>query len=257
MVSLQNKVCLVTGGARGIGRATVEKCSRSGAQVAFFDLDADGGEAVQKGLREERLDVHFLPCNVTAEQEVADAVRDVLEKFGRIDALVNNAGINAYFDATRMTESDWDKVFAVDLKAVWLCSKYVLPIMQRAGSGSIVNISSIHAHMTTKNMFPYAAAKSGVVGLTRSLALDYGADNIRVNAVCPGWVRTHLVQEWIDMQPDPEAAEASVLAVHPLGRIAEPGEIANFIAWLASDDASFMTGADLLIDGGLSARFST
>lgn len=256
-MSLQGKVCLITGGARGIGRATVEKCSSSGARVAFFDLDVGGGEALKKGLREERLDVHFWPCNVTAEQEVADAVGAVLETFGRIDTLVNNAGINAYFDATRMTESDWDKVFAVDLKAVWLCSKYVLPIMQRAGSGSIVNISSIHAHMTTKNMFPYAAAKSGVVGLTRSLALDYGADNIRVNAVCPGWVRTHLVQEWIDMQPDPEAAEASVLAVHPLGRIAEPGEIANFIAWLASDDASFMTGADLLIDGGLSARFPT
>ncbi|MBA3349017.1 MAG: SDR family oxidoreductase [Actinobacteria bacterium] len=241
----------------GIGRATVEKCARSGARVGFWDLNDAAGEALAKDLQKEGLEARFWPCDVTVDQQVKAAVGAVLEAFGQIDALVNNAGVNAYFDATQMTESDWDKVFAVDLKAVWLCSKYVLPAMQEAGSGSIVNISSIHAHMTTKNMFPYAAAKSGVVGLTRSLALDYGADNIRVNAVCPGWVRTHLVQEWIDMQPEPAAAEASVLAVHPMGRIADPAEIANFVAWLASDEASFMTGADLLIDGGLSARFPT
>lgn len=256
-MSLTGKVCVVTGGARGIGRATVEKCARDGARVGFWDLEVAAGQALADVLGKEGLEARFWPCDVTAEQQVEAAVEAVLDAYGRIDALVNNAGVNAYFDATRMTESDWDKVFAVDLKAVWLCSKYVLPVMQQAGSGSIVNISSIHAHMTTKNMFPYAAAKSGVVGLTRSLALDYAADNIRVNAVCPGWVRTHLVQEWIDMQPDPAAAEASVLAVHPLGRIAEPAEIANFVAWLASDEASFMTGADLLIDGGLSARFPT
>ncbi len=256
-MSLTGKVCVVTGGARGIGRATVEKCARDGARVGFWDLEVAAGQALAEVLGKEGLEARFWPCDVTTEQQVEAAVEAVLDAYGRIDALVNNAGVNAYFDATRMTESDWDKVFAVDLKAVWLCSKYVLPVMQQAGSGSIVNISSIHAHMTTKNMFPYAAAKSGVVGLTRSLALDYGADNIRVNAVCPGWVRTHLVQEWIDMQPDPAAAEASVLAVHPLGRIAEPAEIANFVAWLASDEASFMTGADLLIDGGLSARFPT
>ncbi len=256
-MSLTGKVCVVTGGARGIGRATVEKCARDGARVGFWDLEVAAGQALAEVLGKEGLEARFWPCDVTAEQQVEAAVEAVLNAYGRIDALVNNAGVNAYFDATRMTESDWDKVFAVDLKAVWLCSKYVLPVMQQAGSGSIVNISSIHAHMTTKNMFPYAAAKSGVVGLTRSLALDYGADNIRVNAVCPGWVRTHLVQEWIGMQPDPAAAEASVLAVHPLGRIAEPAEIANFVAWLASDEASFMTGADLLIDGGLSARFPT
>jgi NAD(P)-dependent dehydrogenase (short-subunit alcohol dehydrogenase family) len=241
-VNLEGKVCVITGGARGIGRATVEKCARSGARVGFWDLEAGAGGTLAKALQEEGFEARFWPCDVTVEQQVEEAVRAVLDAFGRIDALVNNAGVNAYFDAIQMTESDWDKVFAVD---------------QKAGSGSIVNISSIHAHMTTKNMFPYAAAKSGVVGLTRSLALDYGAHNIRVNAVCPGWVRTHLVQEWIDMQPDPEAAEASVLAVHPLGRIADPAEIANFVAWLASDEASFMTGADLLIDGGLSARFST
>jgi NAD(P)-dependent dehydrogenase (short-subunit alcohol dehydrogenase family) len=128
--------------------------------------------------------------------------------------------------------------------------------MKAARRGSIVNIASIHATMTTAGMFPYAAAKSGIVGMTRSLALDYGPYGIRVNAICPGWTRTRLVEEWLAKQPDPEAALRHVNEVHPLRRIASPAEIANLIAFVASDEASFITGAALAIDGGLSARFA-
>lgn len=253
---LQDKVAVVTGGAQGIGQAIVEKFHSEGARVVFFDRDEAKGAATAASFSGEH-SPRFMACDVTVEAEVEAATRATLGEYGQLDILVNNAGINAYFDAVTMTEAEWDHVFAVDLKGAWLCTKHALPALRRSGTGSIVNIASIHAFMTTYGMFPYAAAKAGVVGMTRSLALDCGADNIRVNAVCPGWTRTALVQEWLDRQPDPGVAEASVLAVHPLGRVGTPAEIANVVAFVASDEASFITGAALLIDGGLSARFAS
>jgi NAD(P)-dependent dehydrogenase (short-subunit alcohol dehydrogenase family) len=165
--------------------------------------------------------------------------------------------VNAYLDATTMSESDWDGVFAVDLKAAWLTCKHVLPHLMAKRGGAIINISSIHARLTSPGMFPYAAAKAGVEGLTRSLALDYGPYNVRVNAVAPGFTRTHLVEEWLAQQPDPRAAEQAVLAQHPLGRMAEPAEVAAVVVFLASDLASAVTGAVVSVDCGLSARFAS
>jgi NAD(P)-dependent dehydrogenase (short-subunit alcohol dehydrogenase family) len=257
MRGLAGKIAVVTGGARGIGRATVERFVEEGSSVAFLDLDEETGVAFAHELEGLGAQVLFLPSDVTAEQQVATAMQATSERFGALDVLVNNAGVNAYFDAARMTEAEWQRVFDVDLKGAWLCVKHALPLMLEHRRGSIVNIASIHAFMTTEGTFPYAAAKSGLVGLTRSLALDYGKDNIRVNAVCPGFVRTQLVQEWLERQPDPAAAERDVLAAHPLGRIGTPEEIASLVAYLASDDASYITGATLLVDGGLSARFAS
>lgn len=252
---LVGKVAVVTGGAQGIGRATVEKMHAEGAHVAAYDIDVGRGAALESAFGAERPPL-FVRCDVTSEAEIVDAFARVRDRFGRLDILVNNAGINAYYDAATMTQAEWESVFAVDLKGAWLCAKQAIPALRAAGGGSIVNVASIHAFMTIAGMFPYAAAKSGLVGLTRSLALDLGADNIRVNAVCPGWTRTQLVQEWFDLQPDPVAAEAEVLRVHPLGRIGTPAEIANVIAFLASDEASFVSGAAWLIDGALSAQFA-
>ena len=251
---LAGKVALVTGGAQGIGRAIVEKLAREGARVTFVDLEEEAGAAVA---RELGAGVAFLRADVTREREVKDATEEIVRRAGRLDVLVNNAGVNAYFDATAMTEAEWDAVFAVDLKGAWLCAKHALPAMKRAGGGSIVNIASIHASLTIAGMFPYAAAKSGLVGLTRSLALDYAPDNIRVNAVLPGWTRTRLIEEWFRKQPDPAEAERKVLAVHPLGRLSTPMEVANLVAFVASDEASAITGAALAVDGGLGARFAT
>lgn len=236
---LAGKIAIVTGGARGIGRAVVEKFEAEGATVVSFDLA--GAE----------------PVDVTRDADVAAAVGRVIASHGRVDILVNNAGVNAYFDATTMTEAEWDQVFAVDLKGAWLCAKHVLPGMKRARGGSIVNIASIHASLTIAGMFPYAACKSGLIGLTRSLALDYADQNIRVNAVSPGWTRTHLVEEWFRLQPDPAAAEASVMRVHPMKRIATPIEVANLVAFVASDEASAITGASLAVDCGLGIQFAT
>jgi NAD(P)-dependent dehydrogenase (short-subunit alcohol dehydrogenase family) len=254
---LAGKVAVVTGGAQGIGHAIVEKLAQEGARVSFLDLDEAGGAATARELGGRGPGVSFARADVTREGEVKSALEQVVRRDGGLDVLVNNAGVNAYFDATAMTEAEWDAVFAVDLKGAWLCSKHALPAMKRAGHGSIVNIASIHATLTIAGMFPYAAAKAGLVGLTRSLALDYAPAGIRVNAVLPGWTRTRLVEEWFRMQPDPAEAEKKVLAVHPLGRLATPMEVANLVAFVASDEAAAITGAALAVDGGLSARFAT
>jgi NAD(P)-dependent dehydrogenase (short-subunit alcohol dehydrogenase family) len=253
---LTGKVALVTGGAQGIGRAIVEKFAQEGARVSFLDREEAAGAATAREL-DHGGSVAFIRADVTREAEVKAAVEAVVGRSGRLDVLVNNAGVNAYSDATEMTEREWDAVFAVDLKGAWLCAKHALPAMKRAGSGSIVNIASIHANLTIAGMFPYAAAKSGLVGLTRSLALDQAPANIRVNAVLPGWTRTRLIEEWFGKQPDPAEAERRVLAVHPLGRLSTPMEVANLVAFVASDEASAITGATLAVDGGLGARFAT
>ena len=253
---LKDKVVLVTGAARGIGRAIAERVVAEGGQVAALDI-ADAGSAVADELVAQGGRAMFARADVRLEDEVARAVRSALEHFGAIDVLVNNAGVNAYLDATAMSESDWDDVFAVDLKAAWLTCKHVLPHLMAKRSGAIVNISSIHARLTSPGMFPYAAAKAGVEGLTRSLALDYGPHNVRVNAVAPGFTRTYLVEEWLAQQPDPRAAEQAVLAQHPFGRMAEPAEVAAVVVFLASDLASAVTGAVVSVDCGHSARFAS
>jgi len=255
MRRLAGKVAFVTGGARGIGRAIVEKFAEEGALVTFVDLDEAAGREVVRSAGADV--VEFRRADVTAEGDVRHAIEAVAAARGTVDVLVNNAGVNAYFDATEMTEAEWDRVFAVDLKGAWLCAKHALRAMKRAGRGSIVNIASIHATLTMAGMFPYAAAKSGIVGLTRSLALDYAPMGIRVNAVLPGWTRTRLVEEWFAMQPDPVEAERHVLDVHPLRRIATPAEIANLVAFVASDEASAITGAALAADCGLGIQFAT
>jgi NAD(P)-dependent dehydrogenase (short-subunit alcohol dehydrogenase family) len=254
---LDGKTTLVTGGARGIGRAVVEKFVAEGAAVTFIDLDEAIGRDLARDLTSGGARVRFERADVTVESDVQRAVTAASSGGGAIDVLVNNAGVNTYFDATEMTEAEWDGVFAVDLKGAWLCTKHALPGMKRGRRGSIVNIASIHATLTIAGMFPYAAAKSGIVGMTRSLALDYAPLGIRVNAVLPGWTRTRLVEEWFAMQPDPAAAEAHVNAVHPMRRIATPAEVANLIAFVASDEASAITGASLAIDCGLGVQFAT
>lgn len=262
MQRLANKVVIVTGGARGIGRAVVEKCRREGAAVTSLDHDeATAARAAAEWAEETNVGGGpapvFIKTDVTREADVERAVGQVLARHGRVDVLVNNAGVNAYADAASMTEAEWDAVFAVDLKGAWLCAKHVLPGMRRRKSGSIVNISSIHATLTIAGMFPYAAAKSGLIGLTRSLALDCARDGIRVNAVSPGWTRTHLIDEWFKLQPNPAEAEASILRVHPMGRIASTEEVANVVVFVASDDASAMTGASVPVDCGLGVQFAT
>jgi NAD(P)-dependent dehydrogenase (short-subunit alcohol dehydrogenase family) len=250
---MRDEVAIVTGGSRGIGLATVDLFLACGASVVFCGRDKEAGEEAMDSLgNAER--AHFEPADVSVEADLQRVGISCRERFGEATVLVNNAGVNANFDAVAMTEAEWDRFFGIDLKAAWLAAKQVLPAMRKAKRGSIVNVSSLHGFATLEGFFPYAAAKSGLVGLTRSLALDYGPDGIRVNCVAPGFVRTRLVQESIDRADQPEEAERGMVAGVALGRIGEPREIARTICFLASDDASYVTGASLLVDGGLTAR---
>jgi NAD(P)-dependent dehydrogenase (short-subunit alcohol dehydrogenase family) len=251
---LEGRVLVVTGGARGIGRAIVEVAVREGATVGFVDVELDSGAALEAELRGRGAAVTFAGADITDEIAVVRSVARLRDACGPADVLVNNAGRNSYGDPLTMDEAQWDAVFAVDLKAAWLMAKHVLPAMVERRRGAIVNVASLHARLTAAGYFPYAAAKSGLVGLTRSLALEVGPHGIRVNAVSPGWTRTYLVDEYLAKEGTD--IETDIVAAHPLGRIAEPQEIAEVVCFLASDAASFVSGADWAVDGGLGARFA-
>ena len=244
---------LVTGGSRGIGAAIVEKALAEGARVSFIDLDEVAGREFLGTLGGGDR-VFFAKADVRSADDIARAHAAGVVRLGQVTGLVNNAGRNSYADPVTMTEAQWDDVFSVDLKSAWLCARVVLPAMIAAKRGAMVNIASVHADHTFKGYFPYAAAKSGLVGLTRSLALEMGPHQIRVNALSPGWTETALVADYF-ARNDP-ATRQRAIDVHPMGRMGQPSEIANCVAFLLSDEASFVTGANWRVDGGLGARFA-
>jgi NAD(P)-dependent dehydrogenase (short-subunit alcohol dehydrogenase family) len=250
---LENHHIAVTGGSRGIGAAIVEKALAEGARVSFIDLDYELGRQriAELGMPDRTF---FTRGDIRRADEIVAFHAAAVAKLGPVTGLVNNAGRTVFADPLTMTEEQWDDVMSVDLKSAWLCARAILPAMIAAGRGSILNIASVHADHTFAGYFPYAAAKSGVVGLTRSLALEVGRHQIRVNALSPGWTETFLVADYF-ANNDPTMRE-QVLTAHPMGRIAKPIEIANCAVFLLSDDASFVTGANWRADGGLGARFA-
>lgn len=253
---MSGPVAFVTGGSQGIGSAVVRRLAADGYRVGFIDIADQLGTSVAGELASAGRDVLFFRGDVRKDADIRNAVDAVLAAWGRLDVLVNNAGRNSYYDAVTMTEEQWDDVFSVDLKSSWLTARVCLPELQR-NAGAIVNVSSIHGRLTTAGMFPYAAAKSAIEGLTRSLAVDYAPSGVRVNAVAPGWTYTQLVDEWLARQPDPEQARRQIFDAHPLGYIAEPADVAAVIAFLASAEARAVTGAVFPVDCGLSAIFAT
>lgn len=250
---LDRQHVLVTGGSRGIGAAIVEKALVEGAAVSIIDIEEEAGHALVHSLgATDRL--YFARGDIRSATDIQRVHDAAVEKLGPVTGLVNNAGRNANADPVTMTEAEWEEFMSVDLKSAWLVARAVLPTMIAARRGSIVNIASVHADHTFPGYFPHAAAKSGLVGLTRSLALEVGPHQIRVNALSPGWTETSLVTAYFAGQP-PETRD-EVLRVHPMGRIALPSEIANCVVFLLSDEASFVTGANWRADGGLGARFA-
>jgi NAD(P)-dependent dehydrogenase (short-subunit alcohol dehydrogenase family) len=250
---LANEVVLVTGAARGIGRAVAVKAAEEGAAVGLVDILVDELSATTAELAEGGAKVAAAVGDITDEVSVRQAVGKLTDELGPITVLVNNAGKNSYADPAKMSVAEWDDVFDVDLKGAFLMCRQVLQPMIDNRHGSIVNIASIHSKLTTAGMFPYAAAKSGLVGMTRSLALDVAPHNVRVNAVSPGYISTDLLEEFFDTIP---GERENALGVHPLGRIGTPENVAEVVCFLASEAAAFVTGANWAVDGGLGVRYA-
>jgi NAD(P)-dependent dehydrogenase (short-subunit alcohol dehydrogenase family) len=250
-MDLDNKVAIVTGGAKGIGLASAECMLRQGAQVMIVDWSSDAASAAVKSLTALSKGVDSIVADISKAADAEKAIRATVERFGGIDVLVNNAGIQSFGDPVTTTEEIWDKTMNVNLKGHWLMSKYAIPEMLKRGKGSIVNVSSVQGLASQKNVVAYSTSKHAMIGLTRSMAVDMASRNVRVNCVCPGTVNTPMVQSIIQMDSDPDKLKTTLDKMHPLGRIAQPTEIGEVIAFLASDRASFMTGSIVVVDGGL------
>jgi NAD(P)-dependent dehydrogenase (short-subunit alcohol dehydrogenase family) len=245
-MSFKNKVVVITGGAKGIGGSSSKVFHDEGANVCILDIDEKGKEYA-KELGGNNL---FIQCDVSKEDQVKKAFTEIVEKMGDIYVLVNNAGIQTYGTVTETTEEEWDRVININVKGPFLCSKYALPSMMKKDKGCVVNVSSVQAFITQNNVAGYTTSKTAMIGLTRSIAVDY-APNIRCVAVCPGTTDTPMLKESFALSPDPDEVYQECVDMHLTKRIGTSEEVAEFIAYLASDKASFITGQAYRIDGGL------
>ena len=258
MEGLKGKVAIVTGGAKGIGRACTLALGREGASVVFADIDRDANRELLAMVGDEGLEVEAAAADVSDSGEAAGVVGYAAQSYGGVDILVNNVGIqppSSYMNAVDTPEVLWDRIIDVNLKSFFLMSKFAIPQMRLRGGGVIVNMASVQGLQSMKKVPAYAASKGGILSLTRNLALDFAADNIRVLAICPGGVDTPLQQEAFEASGgDVAELRAKLGRAHPLGRTAGPEEIANVLVFLVSDRASFMTGEYVCVDGGINAR---
>jgi len=250
------RVALVTGGAYGIGRGIVQEFAKNGEALVIADRDAERGSALESSIRVAGSEVLFVNTDVRIESQVQALVARVSEVFGRIDVLCNNAGIECYRRAEEYTIDDWNAISETNLRGAFLCTKYAYPFLKKS-RGCIVNISSVQGFANEPQISAYAASKAGLLGLTRGMALDFAADGVRVNAVCPGAIQTGMMEPFIKNQPDPEEAVKAIGRTIPLGRVGQPEDIAHAVYFLTSPAAAYITGATLVVDGGLLSRLST
>jgi NAD(P)-dependent dehydrogenase (short-subunit alcohol dehydrogenase family) len=245
------KAVVVTGGALGIGQAVCELLAERGASVAILDWDANAGKETCDKINSNGGKATFAKVNVSDRTEVDDAIKKARSTFGRLDSLVVSAGIQRYGTAISTDDAQWDEVIGVNLKGAWNAARATIPFLQESGGGTIVNVSSVQALASQQNVLAYTVSKHGLLGLTRSMAMDFAKDNIRSNAVCPGTVDTPMLRWAASLDPNPQSVYDACNQMHPLGRIAQPREIAEVVAFLAHESSSFVTGAVWTVDGGL------
>ncbi|TRY33069.1 glucose 1-dehydrogenase [Aliiglaciecola sp. M165] len=250
----ENKVTIVTGGARGIGRATSLLFAKEGSKVVVSDiLESEGMETVQM-IQNAGGEAQFISCDTASEEDVALMVERTISVYGRVDNLVNNAGVEHISTIIDMERSDFDRLSSINLRGVWLCMKYVIKAMLKHGNkGSIVNMSSLAGNVGYAGLGAYVMSKHGVNGLTKVAAIEHSADGIRTNSICPGCIQTPMIDNLAAAMGNPEAKE-QLAAMHPIGRLGTADEIAEAIVWVCSERASFVTGSIFTVDGGWVAQ---
>ena len=252
---LAGRVTLISGGAQGIGRAIAALFQKEGACVFVLDCDAAAGNQTADELSEQdpSRPVKYLAADLREPAEIRDAVRILQKLHPRVDVLINNAGLEREKPLEKLTIEDWDLVLNVNLRGAFLLTQAVVPLFPAAG-GAIVNISSIHASHAFPDSIPYACSKAGMVALTRNLALELASRHIRVNCICPGYIDTRLWEQYLRQSENPEALAEQTTALHPVGRRGMPNDVSQAALFLVSDSSAFITGTDLIVDGGLTVR---
>ena len=252
MGELSGKVAIITGGSAGIGRAAALSLAHEGAAVVVADVDVERGEQTVHDIVDKGGQAYFARADVTDDASVAAMVEQTVSTFGGLDLAFNNAGIEGSPAVTHeCTPENWHRTLAVNLTGVWSCMRHEIPRMLERGGGSIVNCSSVAGLVGFNTIPAYVASKHGVVGLTRTAALEYAERGVRVNAICPGVIDTEMVERFTGHRPE---AEAAMLATEPIGRLGRPEEIADAVVWLCSTRSSFVTGQAIAVDGGFVAR---
>ena len=252
---LKGKRTIITGAGQGIGEAIARCFAAEGARIIIAEKNEVTGPAVAEAICASGGEAHFIATDVTDKAAIEHLQHETLRLVGGIDVLVNNAGANVFHAPLEMPNGEWERCMKLDIEAAWLCAKAALPSMLEAGGGAVVNIASTHSFKIIPHTFPYPVAKHALIGLTRALAIEYAARNIRVNAIAPGYVDTQIARDYWAGFPDPAAERARAENLHPPRRIARPEEIAMTAVFLASDEAPFLNAETILVDGGRSALY--
>ncbi len=254
-MSLAQRVIIVTGGGSGIGRGIAELLAKDGARVVIAEIDPSCGTRVADEIKRAGGEALFIETDVSREDSVCGMVEMTLSQWGEVYGLINNAGIVKESDLSTLASEDWDLIQSVNLRSVFLCTRAVLPPMRKKAEGSIVNISSVHGLFGFAGNAAYDASKGGMISLTRTIALENGAYQIRANVICPGYIDTPMWDEWLTTLPDPEKMDRETKEWHPLKRRGTPMDVAKAVRFLLSDDSEWITGTCLIVDGGLGIRY--
>lgn len=251
---LKDKVAIVTGSGAGIGKSIVKVFAEEGAKVVGASRRSQNGQPVIDKITAQGHEAMFVKCDVSVEEDVQNLIAAVIDKYNKIDILVNNAGVNFVKNFENLTSSDWDRVLNTDLRGTYLCSRYVIDYMIKNRGGSIINIGTVHTMQCLPGATPYDAAKWGLVGLTKSMAVEFASRNIRVNILSPGLIDTQIWDDIKNAAPDLNACLKYWQSNIPMGRVGKPEEVAACAVFLASDEASYVTGANFLVDGGMTSQ---